>query len=54
MKDMGNLGAMPLAPFQFWMQAAEMWQRNMMTAMSMWTGGANNFTDMFDPNKRGK
>jgi len=30
---------MGMAPFQMWMQAAEMWQRNMASAMSMWTGG---------------
>jgi hypothetical protein len=38
----GNgFGGMAMAPFQMWMQAAEMWQRNMASAMSMWTGGGS-------------
>ncbi len=40
MPGMPGMGAMPgmaMAPFQMWMQAAEMWQRNMASAMSMWT-----------------
>lgn len=43
MSGMPGMGAMPgmtgmaMAPFQMWMQAAEMWQRNMATAMSMWS-----------------
>ena len=38
----GNgFGGMAMAPFQMWMQAAEMWQRNMASAMSMWTGGTS-------------
>lgn len=39
--NMSNLGAMPVAPFQFWMQAAEMWQKNMAMAMSVWSNAAN-------------
>jgi hypothetical protein len=34
----GAPGSMP-NPFGFWMQAAETWQRNWASAMSMWTGG---------------
>lgn len=37
-----GFAGMAMAPFQMWMQAAEMWQRNMATAMSMWTGGRPN------------
>lgn len=40
MSGMPGMGAMPgmaMAPFQMWMQAAEMWQRNMASAMSMWS-----------------
>jgi len=32
---------MAMAPFQMWMQAAEMWQRNMASAMSMWSNNLN-------------
>lgn len=32
-----GMAGMAMAPFQMWMQAAEMWQRNMATAMSMWS-----------------
>lgn len=39
MPGFNGLGGMSMAPFQMWMQAAEMWQRNMVSAMSMWTGG---------------
>ncbi|MDX2259929.1 MAG: hypothetical protein NW205_13570 [Hyphomicrobiaceae bacterium] len=35
----GNMAGMAMAPFQIWMQAAEAWQKNMASAMSMWTGG---------------
>ena len=40
MGNMPGMGAMPgmaMAPFQMWMQAAEMWQKNMASAMSMWS-----------------
>jgi len=33
---MPDAGGLPLAPLQFWMQAAEMWQKNWNSAMSMW------------------
>lgn len=39
MPGFNGLTGMTAAPFQMWMQAAEMWQRNMASAMSMWTGG---------------
>lgn len=39
MPGTNGFGGMAMAPFQMWMQAAEMWQRNMASAMSMWTGG---------------
>jgi len=54
MGDMNNVNAMAMAPFQFWMQGAEMWQRNMATAMSMWTQGPNAWSDMLDPKKKGR
>lgn len=41
MPGSNGFGGMAMAPFQMWMQAAEMWQRNMASAMSMWTGGAS-------------
>lgn len=33
---MGALGSLPLAPVQFWMQAADMWQKSWQQAMSQW------------------
>jgi hypothetical protein len=30
----------PMAPVQFWVEAAEAWQRNWASALSMWTGQA--------------
>lgn len=33
MPDMGN---MPMVPLQFWMQAAEMWQKSWQQALSTW------------------
>lgn len=48
MQGMPGMNAMPpgmagmaMAPFQMWMQAAEMWQRNMASAMSMWSNNLN-------------
>jgi len=35
--QMPGMSGMSMAPFQMWMQAAEMWQRNMASAMSMWS-----------------
>ncbi|MEQ8823121.1 MAG: hypothetical protein RIC14_01970 [Filomicrobium sp.] len=37
-----GMAGMAMAPFQMWMQAAEMWQRNMASAMSMWSDKLNN------------
>ena len=37
MSQMPGMSGMAMAPFQMWMQGAEMWQRNMASAMSMWT-----------------
>lgn len=34
---MGDMGPMAMAPLQFWMQAAEMWQKNWQQALSTWT-----------------
>ena len=36
-----GLGATPSTPLDFWMQAAEMWQRNWESAFSMWTSGSS-------------
>ena len=36
-----GFGATPSTPLDFWMQAAEMWQRNWESAMSMWTSGSS-------------
>ena len=39
-----GFGVMPDAmsnPFGFWMQAAETWQRNWASALSMWTSGSS-------------
>lgn len=52
MPDMSQFTNMPMAPFQFWMQAADMWQKNMATAMSMWMSGAEKMAKSMDPNKR--
>lgn len=35
----GGQGGMPANPFQFWMQAAEMWQKSWQNAISSWTNG---------------
>jgi hypothetical protein len=38
MKDIPGMdfGNMPTAPLQFWMQAAEMWQKSWQQALSSW------------------
>ncbi|OYW56509.1 MAG: hypothetical protein B7Y80_08055 [Hyphomicrobium sp. 32-62-53] len=36
MKNMPDFGSMPTAPLQFWMQAAEMWQKSWQQALSSW------------------
>jgi hypothetical protein len=36
MPEKFGIGGQPFAPMFFWMQAADMWQRNWMSAMSLW------------------
>ena len=36
MKNMPDFGSLPTAPLQFWMQAAEMWQKSWQQALSSW------------------
>jgi hypothetical protein len=36
MKSFGDFSTMPTAPLQFWMQAAEMWQKSWQQALSSW------------------
>lgn len=36
MKNFPDLSSMPTAPLQFWMQAAEMWQKSWQQALSSW------------------
>ncbi len=36
MTGMGDMSKMPMAPLQFWMQAAEMWQKSWQQALSSW------------------
>ena len=36
MPEMFGIGGQPFAPMLLWVQAAEMWQRNWMSAMSFW------------------
>jgi hypothetical protein len=37
-----GFGSMPVSsPLEFWMQAAETWQRNWQSALSMWTSGSS-------------
>ena len=36
MPEMFGIGGQPFAPMLFWMQTAELWQRNWMSAMSLW------------------
>lgn len=39
---MPNFGSLPAGnPMQFWMQAADMWQKSWTSAMDMWTKGPN-------------
>ena len=37
-----------IAPVQFWMEAAEVWQRNWASALSMWAGQAPGMTGVRD------
>jgi hypothetical protein len=50
--DMGSMGGMAMAPFQMWMQAAEMWQKNWASAMSLWTKGPQGLTEMMEQMRR--
>ena len=50
--DMGSLGGMSMAPFQFWMNAAEMWQKNWASAMSFWMKGPSGLTEMMEQMRR--
>lgn len=52
MGAMGGLGGMSMAPFQMWMQAAEMWQKNWASAMSFWTKGPQGLTEMMEQMRR--
>jgi hypothetical protein len=36
MPGMGQLGSMPMAPLQMWLQFADMWQKSFSQAMSTW------------------
>jgi hypothetical protein len=37
-----DFSTMPMSPIQFWMQAADMWQKNWQTAMTSWTDAQSN------------
>ncbi|MGD9783592.1 MAG: hypothetical protein AB7E80_00685 [Hyphomicrobiaceae bacterium] len=50
--DMGGFGGMSAAPFQFWMQAAEMWQKNWASAMSLWMKGPQGLSEMMEQMRR--
>jgi len=56
MPGMPDFGNMPTAPLQFWMQAAEMWQKNWQQAMSSWMEAQSNMmsggSDKGRPGKR--
>lgn len=40
--SMPNFGSLPAGnPMQFWLQAADMWQKSWTSAMDMWTKGPN-------------
>lgn len=42
MGSIPGMGAMPANPFQFWMQAADMWQKSCQQAMQSWTEAQSN------------
>jgi len=48
MGDFGGMGGMATAPFQFWMQAAEMWQKNWASTMSFWMKGPAGLSEMME------
>lgn len=50
--DMGGFGGMSAAPFQMWMQAAEMWQKNWASAMSLWMKGPQGLSEMMEQMRR--
>ena len=55
MKSFGDFSAMPTAPLQFWMQAAEMWQKSWQQALSSWMEAQSSMmggSDKDPPRKR--
>lgn len=46
MSGMPGMGGLGMAPLQFWMQAAEMWQKSWASAMSMWMSNFPGMTGM--------
>lgn len=52
MTEMGGMGGMAMAPFQFWMNAAEMWQKNWASAMSLWMKGPQGLNEMMEQMRR--
>jgi predicted O-linked N-acetylglucosamine transferase (SPINDLY family) len=54
MQGMPGMSGLGMAPLQFWMQAAEMWQKSWASAMSMWMSNFPGMSGMpgmpgFDP-----
>ncbi|MBL8566463.1 MAG: hypothetical protein JNM89_12170 [Hyphomicrobiaceae bacterium] len=52
LSGMGSMPGMSMAPFQMWMQAAEMWQKNWASAMSFWAKGPQGLTEMMEQFRR--
>ena len=52
MGDLGSMGGLAMAPFQFWMNAAEMWQKNWASAMSFWMKGPAGLSEMMEQMRR--
>lgn len=50
--ESGPMGGVAMAPFQMWMQAAEMWQKNWASAMSFWSKGPQGLTEMMEQFRR--
>ncbi len=44
--DMGAMGGSPMAPLQFWMQAAEMWQKSWQQALTSWMDAQSKMAGM--------
>jgi hypothetical protein len=42
MPDMSNMQNMPMVPLQFWMQAADMWQKSWQQALQTWMEAQQN------------